>query len=216
MIRENFRVIDLFQILIKSIGSRLYGVLWSKKSDVNSLMNQYLSKIDSLLGTNAPLKNINKKHLKFLTKPWITLGLQNSIKRKNDIYSKFAKCKNQKRKKFYHSNYKTYKNILSALLKRAKEKYFNKFVHINIKILRPWQQLNPCWQWNKNNYTPSRIKNDEKYINDAIKIANILYWDGSVKTLHKKPYFLFPNVLKRWFFQNNRSGIWSFLYYQER
>ena len=63
-------------------------------------MNQYLSKIDSLLGTNAPLKNINKKHLKFLTKPWITLGLQNSIKRKNDIYSKFAKCKNQKRKNF--------------------------------------------------------------------------------------------------------------------
>ena len=77
MIRENFKVIDLFLILIKSIGSRLYGVLWSKKSDVNSLMNQYIS--------NAPLKNINKKDLKFLIKPWITLGLQNSVKSKNNI-----------------------------------------------------------------------------------------------------------------------------------
>ena len=35
-------------------------------------------------------------------------------------------------------------------------------------------------------------------------------------TLHGKPYFLFPDVLKRWSFQKNRAGIWSFLYYGER
>ena len=35
-------------------------------------------------------------------------------------------------------------------------------------------------------------------------------------TLHGKPYFLFPDVLKRWSFQKNCAGIWSFLYYQER
>ena len=33
---------------------------------------------------------------------------------------------------------------------------------------------------------------------------------------HGKPYFLFPNVLKRWSFQNNRSGIWPLLYYQQK
>ena len=48
-----------------------------------------LSKTDSLLETHAPLK--------FLSKPWITQGLQNSIKKKNKIYSKFIKCKNQKK-----------------------------------------------------------------------------------------------------------------------
>ena len=37
-----------------------------------------------------------------------------------------------------------------------------------------------------------------------------------VFTLHGKPYFLSPDVLKRWSFQKNRTGIWSFLYYQER
>ena len=36
-----------------------------------------------------------------------------------------------------------------------------------------------------------------------------------VQPLHKKPYF-FPNVLKRWPFQKNCTGIWSFLYNQER
>ena len=35
-------------------------------------------------------------------------------------------------------------------------------------------------------------------------------------TLHKKPYFLFPSVLRRWSFKKNLTGIWSFLYYQER
>ena len=35
-------------------------------------------------------------------------------------------------------------------------------------------------------------------------------------TLHGKPYFLFPDVLKRWSFQKNCAGIWSFLYYRER
>ena len=31
-----------------------------------------------------------------------------------------------------------------------------------------------------------------------------------------KPYFLSPDVLKRWSFQKNCIGIWSFLHYQER
>ena len=35
-------------------------------------------------------------------------------------------------------------------------------------------------------------------------------------TLHEEPHFLFPDVLKRWCFQKNWAGIWSFLYYRER
>ena len=35
-------------------------------------------------------------------------------------------------------------------------------------------------------------------------------------TLHRNPYFLFPNLLKRWYFWKNRAGIWSFLYYRGR
>ena len=35
-------------------------------------------------------------------------------------------------------------------------------------------------------------------------------------TLHNKPYFLFPNTLKRLPFQKKCIWIWSFLYHQER
>ena len=96
-------------------------------------MNKYLSKIYSLLDTHVPFKKLNKKELKFLTKPWITQGLQNSIKKKNNIYSKSVKCKNKIMKEFHHNNYKNYRNLLSTLFKRAKEKYSTNFFNENIK-----------------------------------------------------------------------------------
>ena len=66
-------------------------ILCTEKSDVHFSMNKYLSKIDSLLEIHAPLKTLNKNKLKFLIKPMITQGLQNS------------KCKYQKLKEFYHN-----------------------------------------------------------------------------------------------------------------
>ena len=137
-------------------------------------MNEYLSKSDSLLEIHAPLKKLNKKELKFLTKRCITQGLQNSIKKKNNIYSKFVKCKNQKLKEFYHNNYKIYRNLLSTLLKRAKEKYFTKFFNKYIKnITKTWIRIKSLVSMkHKNNDTPSIIRNDKKYINDPITIAN--------------------------------------------
>ena len=44
----------------------------------------------------------------------------------------------------------------------------------------------------------------------------LLFVLNQLLTLHGKPYFLFPDVLKRWSFQKNRAGIWSFLYCWER
>ena len=88
------------------------------------------------------LKKLNRKEMKFLIKPWITQGLQNSIKKKKSIYSRFVKCRNKILKEIHHSSYKNYRNVLSALLKRAKEKYFTNFSSENIKdIKRTWKGI---------------------------------------------------------------------------
>ena len=81
-------------------------ILYDKENDVNFPVNEYLSKIDSLLDTHAPIKKLNKKELKFLAKPWITKGLQNSNKKKNSIYSKSVKCENKILKELHHKNSK--------------------------------------------------------------------------------------------------------------
>ena len=137
-------------------------------------MKQYLFKIDSLLEIHAPLKKLNKKEQKFLTKPWITRVLQNCIKQKNNIYSKFVKCTNQKLKEFHHNSCKTYRNVLSTLLKRAKEKYFTKCFNENIKsVKKTWIGIKSLASVkHKNNNTSSIIRNDEKSINGPIAIAN--------------------------------------------
>ena len=46
-----------------------------------------------LLDTYAPLKKINKYKLKFKSKPWITLGLQNSISVKSKLLANFINKK---------------------------------------------------------------------------------------------------------------------------
>ena len=47
-----------------------------------------------------------------------------------------------------------------------------------------------------------------------IKITSSMFLQDL--SLHGKPHFLFPDVLKRWSFQKNCAGTWSFLYYRER
>ena len=83
------------------------------------------------------------------------------LKRKIIYAQKSVKCKNQKLKEFYHYNCKTYRNLLSALLKRAKEKYFTKFFNEDIRdIKKTWKEIKSLVSMkNKNNDTPSIIRN---------------------------------------------------------
>ena len=68
---------------------------------------------------------------------------------------------------------------------------------------------------------------DSKYENKANKnilLASVIFvlstrrFEDQLmwRSLHGKPYFLFPDVLKRWSFQKNCAGMWTFLYYRER
>ena len=85
MTGEKLKVINLFLILIKLTVSKFYAL--SEKSKVNFSVNQYLSKIDSLLEIHAPLKKLNKKELKFLTKPWITHKVYKILLKRKIIYT---------------------------------------------------------------------------------------------------------------------------------
>ena len=45
-------------------------------------------------------------------------------------------------KELHHKNYESYRNLLSTLLKRAKEKYFTNFFNENIKdIKKTWKGI---------------------------------------------------------------------------
>ena len=83
------------------------------------------------LDTYAPLKKTNKYKLKFKSKPWITLGSQKSIFLKNKLLINFINKKDPILKEQFHSNYKKYKNLLSTLMKKSKQAYYDKYFERN-------------------------------------------------------------------------------------
>ena len=84
----------------------------------------YLDKINILLDTYALLKKINKYKLKFKSKTCITLGLQKSISVKNKLLANFINKKDPILKEEFHTNYKKYRNLLSTLMKKSKQVYY--------------------------------------------------------------------------------------------
>ena len=80
------------------------------KNSVNVSFNNYLDIINTLITEHVPIKKLNKKQWKFLQKPWLTRGIQNSIQKKNRLFKKFIKCKNPNTKTQHHDEYKLYRN----------------------------------------------------------------------------------------------------------
>ena len=96
-------------------------------------------------------------------------------------------------KELHHNNYKSHRNLLSTLLKKAKEKYFTNFFNENIKdIKKTWKGIKTLISMKEeNNDTPSLITKYEKYINDPVSIANTFnnFFTSVAETVHSKIKF---------------------------
>ena len=93
-----------------------------------------------LLDTYAPLKKINKYKLKFKSKPWISLGLQKSIFVKKKLLASFINKKDPILKEEFHTNYKKYGNLLSILMKKSKQAYYDKYFE------KKWNNIKNSWK----------------------------------------------------------------------
>ena len=93
-----------------------------------------------LLDTYAPLKRINKYQLKFKSKPWITFGLLKSKSVKNKLLTNFVNKKDPVLKEEFHTKYKKYRNLLSTLMKKSKQAYYDKYFERN------WNNIKNTWK----------------------------------------------------------------------
>ena len=104
--------------------------------NVDSSTKICLDKINVLLDTYVPLKKIDKYKLKFKSKPWITLGLQKSISVKNKLLTYFINKKDPILKEEFYTNYKKYRNLLSTLMKKSKQAYYDKYFERNLNNIK--------------------------------------------------------------------------------
>ena len=89
-----------------------------------------------LLVKLALFKKISKYKLQFKTKPWITPALQESISIKNALFEGNIKLKSPVKKNKVHQQYKYYRNLLSTLIKKSKQNYYEQFFKNNFNTLK--------------------------------------------------------------------------------
>ena len=130
--QENF-ILDYFSVdweVLLKIDER----------SVDNSTKMYLDRSNMLLDTYVPLKRINKYKLKSKSKPWITLGLQKSISAKNKLLKNFINKKDPVLKEEFHTKYKIYRNLLSTLMKKSKQAYYEKYFERN------WNNIKNTWK----------------------------------------------------------------------
>ena len=108
--------------------------------NVDKSTKKFLDKINMLLDTYAPLKRVKKHKLKFKSKPWITLGLQKSRSVKNKLLLNFINKKDPILKEECHTNYKKYRNLLSTLMKKSKQAYYDSYFE------KKWKSIKNTWK----------------------------------------------------------------------
>ena len=68
------------------------------------------------------------------------LGLQKSISVKNCLLKNFVNKKDPVLKDEFHTNYKKYRNLLSTLMKKSKQAYYDKYFE------KSWNNIKNTWK----------------------------------------------------------------------
>ena len=121
--RENF-ILDYFFVDWKDL-------LKTDELNAHNSTKIYLGMINRLLNTYVPLKRTHGCKLKFKSKPSITLGLQKSVSVKNKLLTNFINKKVPILKEKSQNNYKNYGDLLSTLMKKIKQAYYDKHLERN-------------------------------------------------------------------------------------
>ena len=134
----------------------------------------FLDKINALLGKHAPLKKVSKKEQSFRNKPWINNDLKKLIEKKNKVFDKYIKAKNQFVKEKHHKHFKQLRNELQLELSLCKKEYFKIFFNENKNNIKAtWIGIKKVI--NINNKASSMTKlilDNGKSISDPVEISN--------------------------------------------
>ena len=89
--------------------------------DVEMQFSNFVNGFLKCLDQNAPMRKLSRKQAKFYFKPWLTKGLQRSIKTKHKLYKNSCRHSHSE---YYFKKYKDYNKILNNLKNRSKQNYF--------------------------------------------------------------------------------------------
>ena len=149
-------------------------VMQIDKGNPDLSFHNYIEEVEKMISNQAPLRKTRKRELKFQSKPWITSGLQKSIAIKNKLFGKFIKSTNSIIKGRLHNDYKSYRNMISTLLKQSKKNYSDKYFKDNINNTKnTWKGIGSIISLQKtSNDSPKIISLEDHTVIDLGTIAN--------------------------------------------
>ena len=141
--------------------------------DPDRYLNNVIDAISKTIDLVFPLKKRSKKQRKQFRKPWVTLGILTSIKKKHKLYHEYLEKKNDES----YEKYKAYRNKLTRLIKNAKKDYYkNLFENCMGDSSKIWEIVNELMNKKKTKSTLPDGLHDEngQLISNPQKIANKL------------------------------------------
>ena len=105
----------------------------TNENNVEKSFSSFFNKTNKIVNKHAPLKTTKRRKAKQMLRPWITKGIQNSIRRKNHFYSSGENDK-----------YKFYRNKISTLTRSSQKLFTFTIIFSNNlnNIKKTWEGIN--------------------------------------------------------------------------
>ena len=79
----------------------LEDILNNQNSNINAISDRFYKKVCFTVSHHAPMKKVNKKQLKFRSKPRVTPHIQKPIKHRDKVLRKLKKSHSENTKELY-------------------------------------------------------------------------------------------------------------------
>ena len=143
---------------------------------------------------------MSNKSFKRGFKPWITIGILKSLKKRSELHNRYIRAKDPERKQSLHHRFKLYRNMLVTLVRKSKQNHFNKYFSDNVKNLREtWKGIKNIIQIKNNTDSlPTCIFDKGSSITDPTQIANVFnsYFSSIGSTMQSKIHSSHLNFTK--------------------
>lgn len=107
-------------------------------NNASMMFDALYSKLAQIVNAHVPLKQISRRKLKELAKPWITKGIKKSLMIKNKYYKKFIKTKSL----YWYHKFKQYRTKLNHIIKHSKKSYYNDYFMNNASDIKNiWKEF---------------------------------------------------------------------------
>ena len=183
---------------ISDIKTYLYNSNWSalNRNNVNIAFKDFTNIINTALDQIAPIKTTRIPCHKIWQEPWLTSGIIRSMNKSLKLYKKSIKHTATLKD---IEKYKTYRNALTKIKRKAKEDYYIKQCYsLKSNTKKLWQLIN---------HIISKT-HDKTNIISSIKVDNIEYHDSkNIANCFGKYYSSIGHTLAKSINNNNHNKL---------